>query len=911
MRQLARRESELNELQDALDEAAAGWGQLVVVSGPVGIGKTALLHAFGDEAAKGGARVLRACVLDKARTSHSVLEHLPGDVASPFADDGSRPVDRFASELLDFSASAPIVLLIDDLDDVDVESPGCLGGLLARIWSARILVVASEATGAAEGTGIRWTNVVHPAPCRFLPLGPLTPAAVSEMLAESSGFLPTTRIAERCLEITGGSPALLRALVRDMNAGPYTAGTEPLVGGHFSRVVVSCLHRCAPDVAHIARAVAVLGDDASPPIVAMLARRNQDAVNRAVAVLTDMGLLSNGRFRHAGARAAVLNDMTDEERSTLHGRAARLLYDEGASATVVAGHLAATHQIEGAWSVSALAESAQHALEGGDVTLATSCLRLAREACSGKAECARLTAALMRVQWWVNPAAARRHLSGLLEELWAGYLEPRDALTVFGGLFWTGQVAEAERALELLSAGGTPPQDHAWLSAWFSAWYPRHAPALSTASQQGTVSSSLMGHLWQRRTTEGALAGMDDFLSGSTADDVALREVVTAFTALVHSDPADDVVARCYALEPQVDGDAPVAAQALYQACRALVALRTGDTEEALAHAEAALGLMPAESWGVALAVPLACAVTATTVMGRYEEGANHLARALPEAAFDTPFGLLYLQARGQFYLATGRPRNGLSDLEECEQRLATWRVALPGLATWRSQAAQALVELGEVRKARRMVDLQLSTLSREQVRLRGTTLRIRAATEPPDRRTPLLSKAIGLLQQSGDRLELARAFADLARTHTVLGEQALARTAAQRCAVLAEQCAAQPLLERMIRAFPELRAEEAISPNNPDAPILSTSERKVAVLASQGHTNRQIAKKLHVTVSTVEQHLTRVYRKLQIRRRSELTLRLALGEMGHAGPRGLLPSTAPLWCGRTARDPDRCLELG
>lgn len=67
MTQLARRESELNELQDALDEAAAGWGQLVVVSGPVGIGKTALLHAFGDKAAKGGALVLRACVLNNAR----------------------------------------------------------------------------------------------------------------------------------------------------------------------------------------------------------------------------------------------------------------------------------------------------------------------------------------------------------------------------------------------------------------------------------------------------------------------------------------------------------------------------------------------------------------------------------------------------------------------------------------------------------------------------------------------------------------------------------------------------------------------------------------------------------------------------------------------------------------------------
>jgi DNA-binding CsgD family transcriptional regulator len=51
----------------------------------------------------------------------------------------------------------------------------------------------------------------------------------------------------------------------------------------------------------------------------------------------------------------------------------------------------------------------------------------------------------------------------------------------------------------------------------------------------------------------------------------------------------------------------------------------------------------------------------------------------------------------------------------------------------------------------------------------------------------------------------------------------------------------------------------------------LSDAERRVASLAAQGCTNRQIARKLFVTVSTVEQHLTRVYRKLRINSRSDL----------------------------------------
>ncbi|WP_105971054.1 ATP-binding protein [Streptomyces geranii] len=935
MIQLARRESELRELQNALDEAAAGRGKVVVVSGPVGMGKTTLLHMFGDQAARDGVLVLRSCALNDACTPFSVVEHLLRDLTAFLPDDAAahrknlaglwgdlaleaarhdgamteeaaRHIDHLTNELLALSALVPILLVVDDLNSVDDQSLGFLTGLIERIWSARVLVVAGEVTGAAEGTAIRWSSLVHQTHCRFIPLRPLAAAEVSELLAESSGFLPTAGIARRCLEITGGSPVLLCALAQDMNAGSYPAGSEPLVGDHFSRVVVSCLHRCAPGVLHIARAVAVLGDDASTDVVALLARRNRDAVSRAVDELTDMGLLNDCRFRHVGARAAALNDMTDDERSTLHGRAARLLYDEGASATVVARHLAATQQIEDAWGVSVLAESAQHALARGDVTLATSCLRPARESCSGKADCARLTAALIRVQWWDNPAAARRQLSGLLEELWAGYLEEPDALTVYGGLFWTGRAAEAARVLERLAEDGAPSRELARMSTWFTAWYPDH-PAPGAGQRTDTLALS-MDDLWQQRTTEGAPAVMDGFLCAGTPDGPVLGEVLAALTALVHCDPADKAVARCEELEPEVAG-APVAVRALFQACRALVALRAGDTRRALSHAEEALSLMPAESWGVALAVPLACAVSATTVMGHYEKAAAHLAVTLPAAAFDTPFGLLYLQARGQFYLATGRPRNGLRDLWECEQRVSAWRLPVPGLATWRSYAAQALVDIGEVRQARRLMDQQLTSLTRDQVRMRGMTLRLRAATEPPDHRAPVLSKAIGLLQQSEDRLELARAFAELAHTHNVLGEQALARTAAHKCAILAEECAAAPLLDQVFRDFPELRADDAPPPDGPDAPALSSSEHKVAMLASQGHTNRQIAKKLHVTVSTVEQHLTRVYRKLHIRRRSELTLRLALGDMEYAGPRAPHRDAVPVWHARPA--PGRCIGLG
>ena len=54
---------------------------------------------------------------------------------------------------------------------------------------------------------------------------------------------------------------------------------------------------------------------------------------------------------------------------------------------------------------------------------------------------------------------------------------------------------------------------------------------------------------------------------------------------------------------------------------------------------------------------------------------------------------------------------------------------------------------------------------------------------------------------------------------------------------------------------------------------LLSDAEQRVAALAAYGYTNAQIAHKLHITVSTVEQHLTRVYRKLGVSGRAELPI--------------------------------------
>ena len=58
----------------------------------------------------------------------------------------------------------------------------------------------------------------------------------------------------------------------------------------------------------------------------------------------------------------------------------------------------------------------------------------------------------------------------------------------------------------------------------------------------------------------------------------------------------------------------------------------------------------------------------------------------------------------------------------------------------------------------------------------------------------------------------------------------------------------------------------------------LTASEERVARLAASGLTNRQIASSLQISPKTVEAHLARAYRKLDVRNRAELGARMGRG---------------------------------
>ena len=132
------------------------------------------------------------------------------------------------------------------------------------------------------------------------------------------------------------------------------------------------------------------------------------------------------------------------------------------------------------------------------------------------------------------------------------------------------------------------------------------------------------------------------------------------------------------------------------------------------------------------------------------------------------------------------------------------------------------------------------------------------------------------MLADSPARLEHARALVDLGAALRRGNSRSEARQLLRQGVELAHRCGASALVER---ANEELAATGAhprtILLSGLDA--LTASERRVAQMAAEDLSNKEIAQALFVTVKTVEQHLGRVYRKLDISSRRQLGAALGL----------------------------------
>jgi DNA-binding CsgD family transcriptional regulator len=221
------------------------------------------------------------------------------------------------------------------------------------------------------------------------------------------------------------------------------------------------------------------------------------------------------------------------------------------------------------------------------------------------------------------------------------------------------------------------------------------------------------------------------------------------------------------------------------------------------------------------------------------------------------------LFARGALRLAQGR---GTADLDELARREGKWRGRSPALFPYRSLLALS----GQVESA---AALRLAAEELELARSWGAPgplgRSLRTLGLLRDDRE-LLEESLAVLDGSPWRLEHARTLVELGAALRRAGQRRDAREPLHAGMELAHACGAAPLVAR---AREELLATGArprrVVRSGVDA--LTASERRVARMAADGMTNRQIAQALFVTTRTVEVHLTHAYQKLDITRREEL----------------------------------------
>lgn len=891
------RDAELMRLKGLLSSAIDGDGAVAIISGAVGSGKTALLETCS---AQGGERACTtvtavASVLEQG-VPLAVLGQLlqgvgvPGgaelaDRAGRIAGDlAGRPglvgqddvlYHQFAGLAVDLCAAivqlaetTPLVIGIDDLHHADPYSQHFVQYLARRVGSAPILLVVTEVEPARSALQAELSRLRH---CELVRLGPLSAHAVERLLTDRLGDR-AARLAADCHAATAGNPSLVHALIEDVDpADPrLTPGTA------FRLAAVAGARRGGDVAVRVSRGVALLDRHSTPKLLGWLLGLDPATVTQSMRALAAMGLLDNGRFRHPAARLAVLEDLAPPDRSRMHHVAAELLHDDGAGAIAVAEHLLAAGECRAGWTIPVLEEAAEGSLGRGETTFAVECLKLVGRVCDDDEQRAVVMSKLALIEWRFNPASAERYFPVLINAHQDGHLRGRYAAELLRSLLWHGRFEVVARMLEEKSAKAELDAKTAdglrVTRLKLSHTYPsmlRHLRPVPDARDQHVSTEEQAAEL-----LAAVLGGNGDDSLGYRAEqilattplsDTTMDAVQSALLVLVYGNKTDSARMWCdRVLGAPSDRMAPTW-RAIVAVIRAEIALREGDLPGVEAHAKAAFAQVAPPAWGVVIGAPLGSLIFAKTGMGQYDAAAELLQQQIPRATFETRCGLHYLHARGHHFLATGHPRSALNDFLACGELMGRWRVDVPALVPWRTDAADAYLRLGEPEEARRLAERQLVMPGVPNSRAHGIALRIVAATLAPGDALPVLRQAADVLTAQGDRLELTKVLIELARVQRELGDHGGARTSADHARSLITTCGAEPLRRRLGRT------EETGSGPVP----LSEAEARVAHLAARGHTNREIANLASITVSTVEQHLTSVYRKLGVKGRAELATHL------------------------------------
>jgi DNA-binding CsgD family transcriptional regulator len=932
------REQDLAALESALNEVAEGRGRTVAVVGEPGIGKSRLVAAARERAQSEGMLVCSARGAELERTfPFGVVRQLAAssyadstreersswftgvaEMAAPLfreeaiVDDAGDATYARLHALYWLCANAarrrPLVLAVDDAHWADEASLAFVGFLARRVEEIPLLLLLGARPPDPRENPELAGVLADPGTTTLAPEA-LTLDGVAALLRAVLARSPDPAFVAACHQATAGNPFLLGELAGEIRAEGMepTAASAPRVAsltpaGVRTTTLVR-LARLGEPARALARTLALLGDHTPVAVAAELAELERAVALDAAASLEEAGIVARDEglsFVHPLLRAAIADDIPSVERVGAHGAAARALAREGAAADQVSVHLLRTEPAGDPWVVETLRAGAARALAFGDPETAGAYLRRALDEPAAGDE-------RPRVLLELGLAEARASAPAAVETLSSAVAAASDPDTICEASLRLAQVlnlaGRADDAAHVLEDGisaleGRPDLLDPLKAELIATAYvristrrrldplirslrdPERTPStqfelFSTAALAAEYAISRGHPKVGLDLARRALASPATARRGPVAEWQAEVQAIRALMAAEELEEAEAAVTSTLEAARAQGNRLSVAAAS---GGRAAVRLRRDDLLGAEADATACLELLAGEADTDAIAMGAA----ATVVRAGLELGRalGDLDRVVEDHRGDPdyPTAAFLLIAEGTLRFVAGDLEQTLSLFERCSEY--EWVRDCPALYPWRSAAARVLGRMDRASEGRVLAEEELRLARAAGTpRAIGVALQASAAVAGSDpEREPLLEEAVTVLGRGDAQVELARALLARGALRRRSGQRKLAREDLERAHELASSRAAVRIAEE---AATELKSSgvQLRRSTGGGADELTPSERRVAEIAAQGATNREIAQSLFLSEKTVEAHLGRAYRKLGIRSRGRLAAALGSGE--------------------------------
>jgi DNA-binding CsgD family transcriptional regulator len=798
----------------------------------------------------------------------------------------------FVGVLASLATSTPVLVAIDDVQWLDPASSGALS-FAARRLPARVGLLLTRRGQAGEIAPLGLERALPDGRLERLTPGPLSLAALHHLVRDRLGSAPPRPALARLAEVSGGNPFLALQIARELPSDwGSPAGDSPIP---VPRDVEAVARRRVERLSAPGRLAALAAAALSRPTRALVERAvAEEAEADASAALLEAEeadvLVSEGervRFTHPLLASAVYGAASPERRRRLHERLAELVTESEERGR----HLALSTTVPDEAIAAELEQAATRAAKRGAQQAAS---ELFAGAC-------RLTPDERvddRTRRELGHAAAlvalgdlegARILAEQVAEVSTGPVRAR-ALLLLGDIAWIGGRPGAIEQLELaldaadgdealiaqihpklvnVSVGIDPAGTAGRASAATAALDPdRHPAALASVYLDWAWAETVRGHGEQLELLERWRA----------CEQQAGPDARKNLFALIYFHTIDDFDAARARYETEERwyrerGEDVWRAERL--AHLSLVELRAGRWDVAERSIEEACETIAQLETPGPWTMAFRLRSTIDAHLGRTERARETLVPlvAHAERAGRSWWEAILLSGLAFVEFADGEHREVDRVLGRMRERVDS--VGVRDFLPDRSEPfhVESLIALGELERAREV-------LARLEERAR-TFPRPWTAVGLPRARALVLAgegdvdAALAALDEL-DEAAAARLPFDLARALLIRGR--LQRRAKQRRAANATLREALSIFERLGAPAWEAQARSELGRvglrRAPDE--LTPTERRVAELAAEGFTNREVASKAFMSPKTVQANLTRVYRKLGIHSRAELGARMA-----------------------------------